>query len=182
MKLPRVTVSAVVCCVVWPFSASAELTNVRITSRAVVADGRAFGSTGPYEKLVGRVAFALDPADPHNTSIVDLAYAPRAADGRVHFESDFYVLRPVDANKGNGVLLFEISNRGGKGLLTVFNDAAGAVDPTTPAHFGNGFLMREGYTLVWVGWEFDVAPALLKVDAPLVTDAAAPPAGPLRVQ
>jgi hypothetical protein len=182
MKFPRVTVSAVVCCVVWPFSASAELTNVRITSRAVVADGRAFGSTGPYEKLVGRVAFALDPADPHNTSIVDLAYAPRAADGRVHFESDFYVLRPVDASKGNGVLLFEISNRGGKGLLTVFNDAAGAVDPTTPAHFGNGSLMREGYTLVWVGWEFDVAPALLKVDAPLVTDAAAPSAGPLRVQ
>lgn len=41
----------------------------------------------------------------HNTAIVDLQYAPRAADGRVHFASDFYVLRPVDATRGNGVLL-----------------------------------------------------------------------------
>ena len=40
----------------------------------------------------------------------------------------------------------------------MFNEAPSAPDPTTPAHFGNGFLMREGYTLVWVGWEFDVAP------------------------
>ena len=182
MTFTRVAVFAVVCCVIWPISASAELTNVRVTSRAEVADGRAFGSTGPYEKLVGRIEFALDPADPHNKSIVDLAYAPRAADGRVHFESDFYVLRPVDAARGNGVMLFEISNRGGKGLLTFFNEAPAAADPTTPAHFGNGFLLREGYTLVWVGWEFDVAPAMLKVDAPLITDAAAPAAGPLRVQ
>jgi Alpha/beta hydrolase domain len=182
MKFTRVLLSVVVCCVVCPVSAFAELTNVRVTSRALVADGQAFGSIGPYEQLIGRIEFALDPADPRNKSIVDLAYAPRAADGRVHFESDFCVLRPVDVARGNGVMLFEIANRGNKLLLSVFNDAPAAADPTTPAHFGNGFLMREGYTLVWIGWEFDVAPALLKVDAPLVTDAATPSAGPLQVQ
>jgi hypothetical protein len=178
----RVVLFVIVCVLVRPPLALAELTNVRVTSRSAVADGQSFGSTGPYEKLVGRIEFALDPADPHNKPIVDLAYAPRGADGRVRFESDFYVLRPADAARGNGVLLFEISNRGGKGLLPMFNDAPGAADPTTPAHFGNGFLMREGYTLVWVGWEFDVAPALLKVDAPLVTGPSVPSAGPLRVQ
>ncbi len=34
---------------------------------------------------------------------------------------------------------------------------------------GDGFLMREGYTLVWVGWEFDVAPNLVRVEAPVAT-------------
>ena len=175
-------ISVILCLLARPSPALAELTNIRVTSRSVVADGQPFGSSGPYEKLMGRVEFALDPADPHNKAIVDLAFAPRGADGRVHFESDFYVLRPADIARANGVMLFEISNRGGKGLLTMFNDAPAAADPTTPAHFGNGFLMREGYTLVWIGWEFDVPSAPLKVDAPSVTDASAPSAGPLRVQ
>src|SRR6187401_1099997 len=140
----RIVLLLILCVLVRPFPALAELTKVRVTSRSIVADGQAFGSSGPYEKLAGRIEFALDPADPHNKAIVDLAFAPRGADGRVHFESDSYALRPVDVARGNGVMLFEISNRGGKGLLPMFNDAPGAPDPTTLAHFGNGFLMREG--------------------------------------
>ena len=31
---------------------------------------------------------------------------------------------------------------------------------------GDGFLMREGYTLVWVGWQFDVARRSLRIEAP----------------
>ncbi len=30
--------------------------------------------------------------------------------------------------------------------------------PTTPRDFGNGFLMRRGYVLAWVGWGADIAP------------------------
>jgi hypothetical protein len=140
---------------------------VTIASRTVVAEGHAFGPVGPYEKLTGTIDFALDPADRHNSRVVDLEHALRAADGRVHFSADLYVLRPVDAAKGNGVLLFEIANRGRKGLLGRFNRGAGAnQDPTAPADFGDGFLMKEGYTLVWVGWQFDVQPALVGIDAP----------------
>lgn len=151
-----------------PLPAFAEVANVTIMSRAVVADGRSFGSTGPYEKLVGRIEFVLDPADRHNSRIVDLTLAPRGADGRVHFSSDLYVIRPVDAAKGNGVLLFEIPNRGGKGLLPRFNrDATRSDDPSSVADFGDGFLMREGYTLVWVGWEFGLSASRLGLSAPL---------------
>jgi hypothetical protein len=145
--------------------ASAEVTRVSISSQARVANGQAFGAAGPYEKLIGTIELALDPADPHNAGIADLDLAPRRADGRVHFSADLYVLRPVDQSKGNGTLLFEISNRGGKGLLSRFNRAPRLSDPAQPADFGDGFLMREGYTLVWVGWEFDVASGL-HVDAP----------------
>ena len=149
-------------------SAVAEVTRVTITARAPVADGQAFGTTGPYEKLVGTIEFALDPSDRHNRPIVDLDRAARAADGKVHFTADLHVLQPLDSARGNGTLLFEISNRGGKGLLGRFNRAPGSGDPTTVAQMGDGFLMREGYTLVWVGWQFDVAAPGLRVEAPAV--------------
>ena len=149
-------------------SAAAEVTRVTIATRTPVAGGQGFGSTGPYEKLTGTIDFALDPADRHNRAIADLALAPKGPDGKVHFAADLFVLQPIDASKGNGVLLFEISNRGNKGMLGRFNRAPANNDPTTMAHMGDGFLMREGYTLVWVGWQFDVAPPNLRLDAPAV--------------
>ena len=145
---------------------SAEVTTVTVTSRTPVAGGQGFGKAGPYERLVGRIAFALDPADPHNAGIVDLDRAPREPDGLVHFSSDLYVLRPVDPSKGNGVLLFEVANRGRRSLLGRFNRALPGADPTTDADVGDGLLMRDGYTLVWIGWEVDVPAPLIRIDAP----------------
>jgi hypothetical protein len=149
-------------------SVFAEVTKVTVASRQVVAGGQPFGSTGPYEKLVGTIEFALDPSHRQNKPIVDLEHAVTGRDGKVRFTADLFVLQPVDGTKGNGVLLFEISNRGNKGLLGRFNRAPASGDPTTAAHMGDGFLMREGYTLVWVGWQFDVAPPNLRIEAPPV--------------
>ncbi len=160
------------CLILHALPASAEVEGVTITTRAAVAAGKVFGDSGSYEKLVGRISFALDPSEPHNAQIVDLAYARRDKDGLVRFSSDLYVLRPSDPAKGNGVLLFEIANRGRLGMLGRFNAGGGGNDPTTAADFGDGLLMREGYTLVWVGWEVDAPAPLLRVDAPV---AALPP-------
>ena len=87
----RLCVFALLGVLLRPLSTSAEVTSVTITSRTMLADGRSFGSTGPYERLVGRIEFAIDPADPHNAVIVDLAHARRDSDGRVHFSSDLNV-------------------------------------------------------------------------------------------
>jgi len=155
------------CALLISTSVRAEVTKVTISNRAVVAAGQAFGQVGPYEKLTGTIEFALDPADKHNSPIVDLEQATRSADGRVHFSADLYVLRPVETQKGNGAMLFEIANRGRKGLLGRFNRGAnGSQDPMAAADFGDGFLMKEGYTLVWVGWQFDVQPPFVRVEAP----------------
>jgi hypothetical protein len=150
-------------------AATAEVAKVTVTARAPVAGGEAFGAAGAYEKLTGTIEFALDPSDPHNARIADLGRAPVGPDRRVRFTADLFVLQPVDAAKGNGALLFEIANRGTKGLLQRFNRAPRSNDPTTHADLGDGFLMREGYTLVWVGWQFDVDPPLLRVEAPPVS-------------
>ena len=126
----------------------AEVTSVTIASRAVVADGHSFGATGSYERLIGRIEFALDPAAPQNARIVDLGYAPRGADGRVHFSADLHVLQPTDPAKGNGVLLFEVANRGNRVLGRFNNGLAARSDASAQAELGDGLLMRDGYTLV----------------------------------
>jgi Alpha/beta hydrolase domain len=162
-------ISGIVACALFvPALGRAEVTKVTIASRAPVANGQAFGSTGAYEKLTGTIEFSLDPSDRHNARIVDLSHAARGSDGRVHFSADLFVLQPADPSRGNGTLLFEIANRGRKGILGRFNRASGSQDPTAPADFGDGFLMKDGYTVVWVGWQFDVEAPLLRVVAPAV--------------
>jgi len=141
------------------------VTRVVINSRGLAAGGHAFGAVGPYETLEGRIEFALDPQDQHNRGITDLTLAPKGADGRVHFSSDLYILRPVDAAKGNGILLFEVSNRGAYGQLPMFN-GEGWTDPNR-AGSGDALLLKDGYTVVWVGWAFDVPPDRLGLDPPV---------------
>jgi len=131
-----------------PF-AQARVVRVEITSRTDLQDGKPFGNAGAYEKLVGRVYFAVDPANLHNRKIVDLNKAPRNAHGEVEFSADLYLLKPKDMAKGNQAVLFEVSNRGGRGILSLVNGRDG--------EFGDGFLMRQGYTIAWVGWEFDLS-------------------------
>ncbi len=166
--------TAVLALVVGALPASAEVAKVTVASRVAVAGGQAFGASGPYEKVTGTIEFALDPKDPHNARITDLDRADRAGDGRVHFTSDLMVLRPVDQTRGNGVLLFEVTNRGRLGLLTRFNGAPAADNPMAAADFGNGYLMREGYTLVFVGWEFDIQPPMIRVEAPALPEVIQP--------
>jgi hypothetical protein len=143
--------------------ARAEVTRVEVAKRADV------GASG-YEKIVGTIHFALDPRDARNAVIVDLDKARKNADGRVEFSADLYILRPKDAARSNNVALIEVSNRGRKGLLSSFAGVTGGgLDPITDADLGDGFLTKAGYTLVWVGWQFDVnrQGGLLKLDAPI---------------
>jgi hypothetical protein len=159
--------------------AIAEITRVDIQRREDVLGGKPFGSVGPYEKLVGKAYFAIDPANPRNKIIADLDKAPRNARGKVEFSSDLYIIKPKDPARGNGVVFFDIVNRGGKGLLGVFSRAARSADPKTEAEFGDAYLLNQGYTLVACGWQFDVdkTPDLVGFDAPVATDNGKPITG-----
>jgi hypothetical protein len=142
----------------------ARVVRVEITSRTDIQEGKPFGSVGAYERIVGRVYFAADPANLHNRQIVDLDKAPRNAQGEVEFSADLYLLKPKDMAKGNQAVLFEVSNRGGRGILSLVNGRDG--------EFGDGFLMRQGYTIAWVGWEFDLSSQgeHLRLTAPIAHD------------
>jgi hypothetical protein len=122
-----------------------------------------------YERIVGKVHFAIDPALAPNRMIADLDLAPRNAEGKVEFSSDLYILRPRDASKRNGTMLVEVANRGNKALLATFN-------------LGDSFLLEQGFTLVWVGWEFDLppSPGLLRIEVPVATNHGKPITGLVR--
>ena len=163
-------IAAAVACA--SYCAQAEVTRIEIASRTDILGGKPFGAAGAYEKIVGRVFFSVDPMHPRNKAIVDLDKAPRDAAGRVTFSADLYVLAPKDAARGNGAALFDVLNRGRKNIIRDFNRAPAVPDPTAEADFGDGFLMRQGYTLVWVGWQFDIPRrgGLMALDAPPALD------------
>jgi len=136
-------------------SAQAEVVRVQIDRREAFADGHAFGHTGPYEIVAGRLYLEVDPRDPANARVADLELAPRNDRGRVEFWSDFFLLAPADPSRGNRRILYDVNNRGNKLALWTFNGARGN-NPSTLADAGNGFLMREGYSVLWCGWCGDV--------------------------
>ena len=130
--------------------------SIRIDRRTTCFEGTSFGAAGVYEKLEGRVEGQLDPQDPRNTVIVNLDLAPRNAGGLVEYAVDLCILKPVDLSRGNGWLFYEVLNRGGKRGICRVNTAPATNVPNKAADAGNGFLMRQGFTLVWTGWQSDL--------------------------
>lgn len=173
------TVMALVA-VVFSSPAAARITELRLDPPEPFADGRAFGTAGPYVRIRGTARGAIDPADPAHAGIVDLGKAPRTSDGMVEYETDVFILRPSDPERGNGILLYEPTNRGRKFLLHWINEARSAIaainDPKTVAHAGNGFLLERGYTIVWSGWDPDAprAGGGLSIRLPIATDGGKP--------
>jgi hypothetical protein len=137
--------------------ADARVERIEILSRQAFAAGTEFGHAGSYEKLRGRAFFALDPDAAANGPIADLKLAPRNDHGLVEFSAEFLVLRPADVTRRNGTLLYEVNNRGNIGIFRQLNEAPSNNDPATTADAGNGFLLRNGFTLVWSAWVPDVA-------------------------
>ena len=124
---------------------------------------------GAYERIVGRFYGELDPGHPLNKDIVDIGLAPRNARGRVEYSSDLEIIKPVDLAKGNGALLYDVNNRGNKIALGSFNDAPSGNNPVKPDDLGNGFLMRQGFTVLWSGWIQDIPAAnnTLRIQLPV---------------
>jgi hypothetical protein len=145
------------------------------------AGGAAFGDTGPYERLLGKAYFAIDPSEPGLPFICDLDLAPRNADGFVEFSATLDIVKPVNLARGNRRVLYEFSNRGGRAAITGLNFGAGA-DLSRPEYAGDGFLMRLGYAVVWSGWQGDLIDRGHNVvaDVPFALDRGKPVRGKVR--
>src|SRR5262252_5622184 len=155
-----------------------------ISERFTFADGHAFGAVGAYERLAGRARFAVDPTAPPQRGITDFDKAPPDADGLVRFSGDFSILKPADPSRGNRRIFFDYGNRGNKRMLQFFNDAPASNDPRSLAHAGNGFLMRRGYTVVWLAWQGDLLPGngRMLLDLPVARERNGPLTGLARVE
>lgn len=152
-----------------PALLSAALVRVEVSERSPILDGKSFGKAGGYERIIGKAHFAVDPTAAANRDVVNLQFAPRNAKGLVEFYADFVIFAPARPEMGNGTVLFEVSNRGRKGLLRVFSQAESSNDPRNAGEFGDALLLENGFMLAWLGWQFDVPrePPLMSVTVPV---------------
>ncbi len=160
----------------------ARVVRFEVTSRQDILNGRPFGLAGGFENIAGKVHFTIHPANSANRIITDVDLAPRNDRGEVEFASDFFLIKPKEINRGNGTLFYEVSNRGGKAMLSFFNNAAGSRNPETAEQFGDGFLLREGFSLLWVGWQFDPprVDGLMRLYPPMARNSTGPIRGFVR--
>ena len=135
--------------------ADARITRIEIKRvESPTFEGTAFGSVGQYEKLVGRAYGEVDPKDPRNAVIVDIANAPKNARGMIEYDTDITIIKPINLANGNHRLWFEVNNRGNLPAYEFTNEAqVDSNDPSKAAEAGNGFLMRQGYTILETGWD-----------------------------
>jgi hypothetical protein len=163
-----------------PTDALARITRIEITSNQTPTfGGYAWPGVGQYQKLVGKAYGEVDPQDPKNAVIVDIALAPKNARGNVEYAFDFYILKPVDLSKGAHKVMYEPPNRGGK-TWAGFGRMPGGNDPgsvTDPAILANAFLMPRGYTMVWSGWDKSAGTSTANFNATITLPIAKNPDG-----
>jgi len=93
------------------------------------------GAPVPYTVYQGRIFGAVDPNDPHNSVITDIKLAPKT-NGKVGYIANFQIVTPTNASDRGGLLIYEVSNRGGDAI------------PTTA--------LVKGATYVQSGWQGDL--------------------------
>ena len=98
-------------------SAPADARVTRLTIEKTISPafgGTGFGDAGRYEILAGRAEGELDPGDPRNAVIQDIALAPRNARGKVEYTTTFQIVKPVDMTRASGLMWHDVPNRGGR--------------------------------------------------------------------
>ena len=141
------------CILTPPAPAGAEVIHVRVTSREPFADDVP-DKVGRYERIRGRVVYALDPEHEANQAVVDLGLAAQNGEGRVEFYGDFEIIAPLDRSLAQPSVLYDVNNRGRRRW---------GMEP---------FFLRHGYVTVWSGWIAQVPPdpSLLRLEAPVALD------------
>lgn len=144
-----------------------------LTAERPYENGRTFGDVGAYERIDATVHYAVDPTADAHRAIVDLDLAERSSDGLVHFSGDAVILRPADPASANRFCILDVPNRGRRGMTGLFNRAAVPDDASDRIVPGDGFLMQQGFTLAWVGWQWDVPRSTerMGLEAPLAARA-----------
>src|SRR5215469_13466302 len=104
------------------------------------------GPATSYTVYQGRIFGALDPYSHHNRIITDIDHAPTTA-GKVGYIANFQIVTPTNPAERSGLLIYEVSNRGGNAISTT--------------------ALVQGATYVQSGWQGDLlAECSLPVPAP----------------
>jgi hypothetical protein len=130
-------------------AASAEVVGIDVSRRDAV---------GTHERVIARVRYALDPSLPANRGIADIALAPRNAAGKVEFSGDLLLFLPRRSAPARGTVFLEVVNRGRDQSLALMSGARQRDLAPENWDLGDRFLLEQGFTVAFVGWQFDVRP------------------------
>jgi hypothetical protein len=162
----KITTFALTACLL-AVSSYAEVVRVEMVSQQDIPE---YG----YVQMIGKAHFEVDPKDPRNAVIADIDKAPRNAAGKVEFTADLLTMwRKSD--DGNNVALVDVVNRG--------NTTAFRLNRTAGQNLvGDGFLLKQGFMIICIGWEFDIAArnGTIGITVPVATDGGAPITGTVR--
>ena len=141
-------------------STFAQVERLEITARLPLENGKKFGQVGTYEIVLATAHLAIDPKAKANEDITDLDLAVPDADGLVRYRAEVFLIRPMEPSRSNGCLLVDIPNRGNP-VTMFFNYPEYMFRGTElpPSITGDGFLMKQGFTLAGVGWQSDAPPS-----------------------
>jgi hypothetical protein len=180
MRVSFACVLVTACVITAARPANARVKKIQVTAKeSPTFGGYSWPGVGQYEKIVGKAFGELDPKDPKNAVIVDLQLAPRNARGLVEYSFDFYILKPVDLAKGNHKVLYEPPNRGRK-TISALNRGVGGDDPGAvkdASLLANSFLMPQGYSIVFSGWDFSAGARTADFDTTITLPVARNPDG-----
>lgn len=147
--------------------AAARVLSIEVERCEPLLGGAPFPGADPtergiaYELIEGRVYFGFDPASEANARVTDIRLAPLNAQGLVEADAEFAVLQAIDPAQRSGTALIDVPNRGRRLVLGGMNRvqkgfmAPATLAPDSPADWGDGFLMAEGLSVMWVGWQAD---------------------------
>ena len=136
-------------------------------AEVVRIDVRRRDDAGTHERIIGRVHFAVRPGDAANRDIADLALAPVNAAGLVEFSSDLLFFLPKTGTGApgspqrppRGTVFLEVVNRGGDQSLGLMSGARQRDYAPEAWDLGDRFVLEQGFTVAFLGWQFDVAPS-----------------------
>lgn len=150
--------------------ADARVIEFKVTNTAPAFEGASFGNVGTYERIDAVAEFAIDPASERGRRIVDLDKVPADENGLVRFSAEVTILRPTNPDKASGTLVYDVPNRGRNLLFMLMNLGDSSSLPATAQEAGDGYLMQEGYTIVWSGWQSGLPDESLNITLPTIPD------------
>ena len=131
-----------------------------ITAVTVLSSGTAFGgcpigSVGTFSFMRGWAVETIDPANPLNTPIIDIANAQKDSNGFVDVLFNFDIIYPTNLANGNGKIIADIPNRDGSTLGSPNRSVGSNAPEANATNCNNTFFWPQGYATLDFGWESD---------------------------
>jgi hypothetical protein len=117
--------------------------------------GNSCGNVGTFNLVQGYAMDTIDPANPLNTGITDIALAPKDANGYVDVYFNFAIILPTKLSNFTGKIIADIPNRSGSTLAQPNEANSPAQSASNCTANVPTYFYPKGWATTDMGWEQD---------------------------